>query len=114
MAVSEGFARTGKEIPLRAPVSEADIRRLRVGDLVLISGVMYTGRDAVHHHLMRNAPPADLRGQILYHCGPVVLKEGAGWRMTAAGPTTSIREEPYRSEERRVGKECRSRWSPYH
>jgi len=98
MAVSEGFARTGKEIPLRAPVSEADIRGLRVGDLVLISGVMYTGRDAVHHHLMRNAPPADLRGQILYHCGPVVLKEGVGWRMTAAGPTTSIREEPYEAE----------------
>src|SRR6266571_4387128 len=52
MAVSEGFARTGKEIPLRPPLSEPDVRRLRVGDLVLISGLMYTGRDAVHHHLM--------------------------------------------------------------
>ena len=98
MAASEGFARTGKEIPLRAPLGEADVRGLRIGDVVLISGLMYTGRDAVHHHLMRHPPPADLRGQILYHCGPVVLKEGAGWRMTAAGPTTSIREEPYEAE----------------
>ena len=98
MATREGFPLTGKEIPLRPPLGEADVRRLKVGDVVLISGPMYTGRDAVHHHLMRHAPPVDLRGQILYHCGPVVLKEGDGWRMTAAGPTTSSREEPYEAD----------------
>jgi fumarate hydratase, class I len=48
--------------------------------------------------LMKHEPPVDLGGSVLYHCGPVVLKEGAGWKVTAAGPTTSIREEPYQAE----------------
>ena len=64
----------------------------------MISGRMFTGRDAVHSHLMKHEPPVDLRGSVLYHCGPVVVKEGDGWRVTAAGPTTSIREEPYQGE----------------
>ncbi len=59
---------------------------------------MFTGRDAVHSYLMKHEPPVDLRGSVLYHCGPVVVKEESGWRVTAAGPTTSIREEPYQGE----------------
>jgi fumarate hydratase class I len=59
---------------------------------------MFTGRDAVHSHLMKHEPPVDLNGSVLYHCGPVVLKEGDAWRVTAAGPTTSIREEPYQGD----------------
>jgi fumarate hydratase class I len=47
---------------------------------------------------MKHAPPVDLRGAVLYHCGPVVLKDGSSWRVTAAGPTTSIREEPYQAD----------------
>ena len=47
---------------------------------------------------MKHEPPVDLRGAVLYHCGPVVAKEGDGWRVTAAGPTTSIREEPYQAD----------------
>ena len=93
-----GFVRTGREIALEAPLSEPQIRSLKVGDVVMLSGRMFTGRDAVHSHLMKNAPPVDLRGGILYHCGPVVVKEGDRWRVTAAGPTTSIREEPYQGE----------------
>ena len=98
--VAAGFPRTGREIPLQAPISEEQIRSLKVGDVVLISGQMYTGRDAVHHHLMKHEPPVDLNGAVLYHCGPVVVKEGdgPGWRVTAAGPTTSIREEPYQAD----------------
>ena len=79
-------------------LSEAQVRELKVGDVVLISGRAYTGRDAVHHHLMSHEPPVDLRGAVLYHCGPVVVKEGDGWKVTAAGPTTSIREEPYQAD----------------
>jgi fumarate hydratase, class I len=93
-----GFARTGREVALNAPLSEADVRSLKVGDVVLVSGRMFTGRDAVHSYLMKHDPPVDLRGSVLYHCGPVVVKEGDGWRVTAAGPTTSIREEPYQGE----------------
>ena len=97
-AVAAGFPRTGREIPLTAPISEEQIRALKVGDVVLVSGLMFTGRDAVHAHLMKNAPPVDLRGSVLYHCGPVVVRDGDSWRVTAAGPTTSIREEPYQAD----------------
>src|SRR4029077_7592492 len=90
--------RTGREIALDAPLSEDAVRSLRVGDVVLVSGPMFTGRDAVHSYLMKHEPPVDLQGSILYHCGPVVVKEGDRWRVTAAGPTTSIREEPYQAD----------------
>jgi fumarate hydratase, class I len=98
MGSAEGFRLTGKEIAIKAPISEAEIRKLRVGDIVLISGDMYTGRDAVHAHLMKNPAPVDLKGGVIYHCGPVVLKENESWKMVAAGPTTSIREEPYQAD----------------
>lgn len=98
MADQAGFQRTGREVTLRAPLTEAEVRGLRVGDVVLLSGRAYTGRDAVHHHLMTHEPPVDLRGGVIYHCGPVVRQEGDGWRVTAAGPTTSIREEPYQAD----------------
>jgi fumarate hydratase class I len=97
MAHGEGFPLTGREVVLRAPLSEADVRALRVGDVVLISGEVYTGRDAVHAHLVKNLPPVDLAGSILYHCGPVMLKQGDTWTVKAAGPTTSSREEPYQA-----------------
>ena len=98
MTQSEGFPLTGREIVLEAPLSEATVRGLKVGDVVLISGDMYTGRDAVHAHLMKNPPPVNLHGAVLYHCGPVMLKEGEQWHVKAAGPTTSIREEPYQAD----------------
>ncbi|HET7697730.1 MAG TPA: FumA C-terminus/TtdB family hydratase beta subunit [Vicinamibacterales bacterium] len=94
-----GFPRTGREVRLQAPISEQQIRALEVGDVVLVSGRMFTGRDAVHAHLMKNPPPVDLRGGVLYHCGPVVVKDADDrYRVTAAGPTTSIREEPYQAD----------------
>ena len=96
--VAAGFPRTGREIALEAPITDDQVRALKVGDVVLISGRVFTGRDAVHAHLMKHDPPVDLRGGVLYHCGPVVAPEGQGWRVTAAGPTTSIREEPYQAE----------------
>jgi fumarate hydratase, class I len=98
LADQAGFQRTGREVALRTPLSEEQVRSLKVGDVVLLSGRAYTGRDAVHHHLMSHEPPVDLRGGVIYHCGPVVAKDGAGWRVTAAGPTTSIREEPYQAD----------------
>ncbi len=98
MTQGEGFVRTGKEKVLRAPITEEQVRSLEVGDVVLVSGDVYTGRDAVHAHLMKNPPPADLNGGVLYHCGPVVLKDNDIHTIKAAGPTTSIREEPYQGE----------------
>jgi fumarate hydratase class I len=98
MADQAGFQRTGREIALQAPLTEEQMRSLKVGDVVLVSGRMFTGRDQVHAYLMKHDPPVDMRGSVLYHCGPVVVKEGDGWRVTAAGPTTSIREEPYQAD----------------
>jgi fumarate hydratase, class I len=97
MAQSEGFPLTGREVILTAPLSEEAVRSLRVGDVVLVSGEVFTGRDAVHAHLMKNPPPVDLTGAVLYHCGPVMLKQGEQWVVKAAGPTTSSREEPYQA-----------------
>ncbi len=98
MARGEGFPLTGREVSLTSPLTEAQVRALKVGDVVLISGEMFTGRDNVHAYLMKNPPPVDLHGAVLYHCGPVMLKDGDRWRVKAAGPTTSIREEPYQAD----------------
>jgi fumarate hydratase class I len=98
MARSEGFALTGREVILTPPLTEAQMRALHVGDVVLITGEMFTGRDNVHAYLMKNPPPVDLNGSVLYHCGPVMLKDGERWTVKAAGPTTSMREEPYQAD----------------
>ena len=86
-------------INLSFPFTEEKIRALKVGDEVLISGVVFTGRDAVHKYLHEGGtlpPEVKLRDGIIYHCGPVMMKQDDGsWKCTAAGPTTSIREEPY-------------------
>ena len=63
------FQRTGREVALLRPNGRA-VRSLRVGDVVLVSGRLTPARDAVHHHLRKNAPPVDLRGGVIYHCGP--------------------------------------------
>jgi fumarate hydratase class I len=89
-------------IELTTPISEKQIRELKVGDEVGISGVMFTGRDAVHKYLHEGGELPEgvsLRDGVLYHCGPVVMKDELGdWQVTAAGPTTSIREEPYQAD----------------
>lgn len=101
---------------LTIPISDATIRELQVGEPVLLSGVMVTGRDAAHKWLMETfikktrAPQGDdletyealkklLNGSVIYHCGPVVSGlETKEYKFVAAGPTTSIREEPYQAE----------------
>jgi tartrate/fumarate subfamily iron-sulfur-dependent hydro-lyase beta chain len=89
-------------IPLVSPFTEEKIRALKVGDSVEISGVLFTGRDAVHKYLHEGGklpPEVNLREGIIYHCGPVVIKDGQDkWKVVAAGPTTSIREEPYQGQ----------------
>jgi fumarate hydratase class I len=99
MAGTEGIPATGREFILTTPLSESDVRQPRVGDVVRLSGPMVTGRDAIHKYLATHDSPVDLNGAALYHCGPVMLKDEDGvWHVKAAGPTTSIREEPYQAE----------------
>jgi fumarate hydratase subunit beta len=87
---------------LAFPFTEEKIRALKVGDEVAITGTLFTGRDAVHKYLHEGGklpPEVNLQNGILYHCGPVVIKDEQGqWKCVAAGPTTSIREEPYQGQ----------------
>ncbi len=101
---------------IQIPIADDVIRSLKVGDSVSLSGVMLTGRDTVHKWMMdtfikkTRQPEGDdqevydaivplLQGSAIYHCGPVVAGLDTGdYRFTAAGPTTSIREEPYQGD----------------
>ena len=101
---------------LSIPISDDQIRELNMGDPVLLSGVMLTGRDTVHMWMIetfikKSRQPTDddkqvytairpvLDGGAIYHCGPVVAGLDTGeYRFVAAGPTTSIREEPYQGD----------------
>ena len=99
MAQSEGLATSGRTFHFNTPLSEADVRQLRVGDVVTLSGPLFTGRDAIHKYLSTHDAPVDLSGQVIYHCGPVMMQDEDGtWHVKAAGPTTSIREEPYQAD----------------
>ena len=85
-------------VALTTPFSELDVRGLTAGDFVTITGTLFTARDAVHKMLADGGEaPCDLRQAVIYHCGPVMVKADGKWQVMAAGPTTSIREEPYMS-----------------
>jgi fumarate hydratase class I len=87
---------------LKLPVSEERIRELRVGDFVELTGRMITGRDAAHKWLMedvRDEVMPFMKDTVIYHCGPVIAQNDDGsYDFVAAGPTTSIREEPYQAD----------------
>ncbi|BEP18315.1 FumA C-terminus/TtdB family hydratase beta subunit [Pyrofollis japonicus] len=88
---------------LRTPLSEEDVRQLRVGDTVYLSGIIFTARDAAHRKILdlinRGEPlPFDPKGLAVYHVGPVVRKKNSEWEVIAAGPTTSARLEPVEHE----------------
>jgi tartrate/fumarate subfamily iron-sulfur-dependent hydro-lyase beta chain len=84
---------------IRLPFDVATLRDLVLGESLLLTGVVHTARDAAHQLLASGAalaPGLDLHEALLYHCGPVIIRDDSGaWRVTAAGPTTSSREEPY-------------------
>jgi fumarate hydratase class I len=102
--------------PINLPLDDETVRSLQVGDPVLLSGVMLTGRDAAHKWMIdtfikkTRMPEGDdlpvyqeiqplLKGGVIYHCGPVVAGLDSGdYRFVAAGPTTSTREEPYQGD----------------
>ncbi len=89
-------------IKLKVPISEEEIRKLKVGDEVLLSGIIVTARDQAHKLMVEEKPDfirPYLKESVIYHCGPIVRKNPDGtWTFVSAGPTTSIREEPYQAE----------------
>lgn len=84
------------EYRLVAPLKEEDVRKLRVEDVVYVSGTIYTARDMAHRRLIELAekgqkPPVQMDGAVIYHAGPVVRKLDGEWEIVSAGPTTSSR-----------------------
>lgn len=89
-----------KKVKLSAPLKETDIRNLRIGDVVYISGIIYTSRDMGHLKMREvieggEELPVDFTGGVIFHAGPVVKQKGNGYELSVIGPTTSIRMEPY-------------------
>lgn len=87
-------------LSINLPISAAEARSLKAGDIVSLNGTIVTGRDRVHKYLVEAKPrkediPFELAGTVLYHCGPVMKKTGEGYQAVAAGPTTSMRVEIY-------------------
>jgi fumarate hydratase subunit beta len=88
---------------LLTPIPEEAVRRLKVGDIVYASGIMFTARDQAHRRALELARqgkplPVDFRGMIVFHCGPVVRRKDGVWEILAAGPTTSSRMEAVEAE----------------
>ena len=89
-----------KPIPLTTPLSSDDVRKLRVNDIVTLTGTIYTARDMAHlrlRELKENGKPLPeaLEGSVIFHAGPVVKKADGGFNLLNIGPTTSIRMEPH-------------------
>ncbi len=88
---------------LKTPISEQDVRRLNVNDVLYVSGTIITARDQAHkkalelHREGRNLP-FNLEGLAVFHCGPIVRKDGDKWTVVAAGPTTSTRMDQFEDE----------------
>jgi fumarate hydratase subunit beta len=92
----------GKEaIRLVLPTTEKTLRGLHIGDEVLLTGTVVTARDMAHKYMVEKRPDSlrdILEGAVIYHCGPIMVRDGEGWRIVSAGPTTSSREEPYQAD----------------
>jgi tartrate/fumarate subfamily iron-sulfur-dependent hydro-lyase beta chain len=85
---------------LTTPITREEVTKLDAGDMVYISGIVYTARDIAHLRLKRllankESLPEDFEGGVIFHAGPVVKKDDGSWRIWVIGPTTSTRMEPY-------------------
>jgi len=88
---------------LKIPISEEQIRKLKVNDVLYVTGTIVTARDQAHRRAIEyfkagKPLPLDLEGLAVFHCGPVVAKEGDKWIAVAAGPTTSTRMDIFEDE----------------
>lgn len=88
---------------LKTPISEEEIRKLKVNDVLYVTGTMVTARDAAHNRALEyfkegKSLPIDLEGLAVFHCGPIVKKEDDKWIVVAAGPTTSTRMGQFEDE----------------
>lgn len=83
---------------LTTPIAEKDARALKAGDVIYVSGIMFTARDEAHKMMLERGSPLPVEGLALFHCGPVAQKKGHRWEILAAGPTTSARMELFEAD----------------
>lgn len=85
---------------LTTPISNEDIESLSAGDVVYLDGLLVTCRDVGHRRLIElgRELPVDLKGLAIFHAGPIVAKDGDGWKMISIGPTTSMRMERFEKD----------------
>jgi fumarate hydratase subunit beta len=88
---------------LKPSLSERDVKKLRTGDFVNLTGKIITARDKAYARMLkllreRKRLPIDLRGGVVYHCGPLVKQTPKGWKVVSAGPTTSARLDEVQAE----------------
>ena len=91
------------EYHFTTPISKEDVQKLKIGDVIYVSGTVFTARDEAHERALELAKkgekmPIDFEGLAVYHCGPVVRQVGDDWEIIAAGPTTSTRLDMYEDE----------------
>jgi fumarate hydratase subunit beta len=88
---------------LTTPITEEQIRRLKANDVVYVTGTIVTARDQAHKRALQfhkegKKLPISLEGLAVFHCGPIVKKDGDSWVVVAAGPTTSTRMDIFEDE----------------
>ncbi len=87
------------ERKLNVPIKDEDLSELKAGDVVYLTGNIYTARDQAHKRILEEGAPVDIEGAVLFHAGPIVTKDDDGnYKMVAVGPTTSMRMNPYQSD----------------
>lgn len=87
-----------KQLEIRPPFTDEIIRNLKAGDMVFISGTIYTARDAAHKRMCelldQGEPlPFEAEGAAVYYAGPCPPKPGRP--IGSVGPTTSGRMDLY-------------------
>lgn len=82
---------------MKAPLSPADLRVLRAGDVVYLTGTIYTARDAAHARFAQMLKKGETlpvqKGCCIYYCGPCPAAPGEV--IGPCGPTTSKRMDAY-------------------
>ena len=94
-------------VKLKTPLSKKDTKQLKAGDIVYISGTIYTARDRAHQRILKEGSPVNLKGAVIFHAGPIIKaiesNEGADYKIVAVGPTTSMRMNPYQPDVLKLG-----------
>lgn len=85
-------------INLKTPIYSEDVKDLKAGDVISITGTIYTARDQAHKRIVDDGEPFSLDGEVIFHAGPIIKEESEGYKVVAIGPTTSMRMNPYEAD----------------